>query len=282
VAGDGPLACTIAQFLVGSGTEVVLAAPGPRLLPGTGAVLDSSVGKRLASLGCGIVAGAVIQRVVPGWDAESGTAVTLSDGSTHTVDAVIACPRRIASAALLGGRKLGIERGGDGRIATGRQFATGAPGVYAIGGVREPGLSPELCQLDGEAVADIFLGRESGGPSAAAHAIHRLPGAAWAGVEREDAEAAGLAVRTGFADLKSTLSARMGRASEGFVLLLAETATGEILGVQAVATDAAELVSHVVWAMRLEYTVWDLAGLAAPWPSLGEAVILAARAACGE
>ncbi len=282
IAGDGPLACTLAQYLCERDAGVVLAASGPRLLPGAGAALDSSVGKRLASLGCGIAPGAAIQRVVPGWDAESGNAVTLSDGSTHTVDAVIGCPRRAASVAMQGGRKLGIERGGDGRIITDRRFGTGAPGVYAIGGVREPDLSPELCRADGEALADMLLGSESAGPSAGAHAIHRLPGAAWAGIEREDAEAAGLSVRAGFADLKATLCSRMGRASEGFVQILAETETGEILGVQAVAPDAAELVAPVVHAMRLEFTVHDLAGLAAPWPSLGEAVMLAARAACGE
>jgi len=70
--------------------------------------------------------------------------------------------------------------------------------------------------------------------------------------------------------------------SEGFVKVLADPQTGEILGAHIIGAEATELISEYSLAMTLEATIDEVHATIHPHPTLGEAVMEAAAAASGE
>jgi dihydrolipoamide dehydrogenase len=64
--------------------------------------------------------------------------------------------------------------------------------------------------------------------------------------------------------------------SEGFVKVLADPATGEILGAHIIGAEATELISEYSLAMTLEATIDEVHATIHPHPTLGEAMMEAA------
>lgn len=70
--------------------------------------------------------------------------------------------------------------------------------------------------------------------------------------------------------------------AEGFVRLLADERTGEVLGAQLVCGHASELIGQIAAAMQAEACVEDLADLISPHPSVGECIMEAAAGLLGK
>ena len=94
-----------------------------------------------------------------------------------------------------------------------------------------------------------------------------------------DARASGVEISVGVAPLEENTAAILRNDTDGFVKVVADRATGEILGVHFAGAGATEAVATAALAMRQELTVDDLADQAAPMPSLAKALEVAARAA---
>jgi dihydrolipoamide dehydrogenase len=70
--------------------------------------------------------------------------------------------------------------------------------------------------------------------------------------------------------------------ADGFVKVLSDPATGEILGAHIIGAEATELIAEFSLAMNLEATVEEIHGTIHPHPTFGEAVMEAAAATSGE
>ena len=70
--------------------------------------------------------------------------------------------------------------------------------------------------------------------------------------------------------------------SEGFVKVLSDESTGEILGVHIVSSDATELIAEFGLAMTMEATIDEIHGTIHAHPTLSEALAEAAAATYGE
>jgi len=67
--------------------------------------------------------------------------------------------------------------------------------------------------------------------------------------------------------------------TDGFAKVVCDKETGEILGVHLVGSQATEVISEAALAIKLECTVEELSGLVHPHPTIGEALMEAARVA---
>ena len=67
--------------------------------------------------------------------------------------------------------------------------------------------------------------------------------------------------------------------TEGFIKIVTDAKTGEILGVHMIGAIATELVAETVLALQLECTAEELAAAIHPHPTISEAMMEAAHAA---
>jgi dihydrolipoamide dehydrogenase len=108
------------------------------------------------------------------------------------------------------------------------------------------------------------------------------PEIATVGLQQHEAESRGRKIKVG----KFAFGA-LGRAlamaeTDGFIKIIADAATDEVLGFSIVGPEASDLISECTLALEMGAFLPDLALTIHPHPTLGEAVMEAAKAALGE
>ena len=89
----------------------------------------------------------------------------------------------------------------------------------------------------------------------------------------------------GHNDCKTAENACAGKASckgHGFVKIIADSKSGEILGVHIVGPEATEMIHEAVIAMQTRSTIRDVAAAIHSHPCLHEVINIAAREMCGK
>ncbi len=100
-------------------------------------------------------------------------------------------------------------------------------------------------------------------------------------MSEEEAKEKGVAYKVGRFPIAASGKAMVVRQSDGFVKVVAEAETGQVLGVHMLAPDAAELIGLCSLAICLEATLDELIETYYPHPTVGEAIREAAMAAKG-
>ena len=169
-------------------------------------------------------------------------------------------------------------------IVTNNKTESSIPGVYAIGDVNGIFNLAHVASAEGiVAVENILKKKEmTVDYNKVPNCIYTSPEMAAAGYNEADA-------RKKFKDIivsKFPLSANGKALAEGentgFIKIIAEAEYGEIVGVHIVAPTATDMISEIVTTMELEGTIYDLAKVIHPHPSLSEIVMEAAHGALGK
>jgi dihydrolipoamide dehydrogenase len=112
-------------------------------------------------------------------------------------------------------------------------------------------------------------------------ATYSRPQVASIGLTSAECEARGLATRVGKFPFQASGKAIINGDTGGFVKVIADAATNEVLGVHMIGAHVTELVAEASAAMLLEATAWELAAAVHPHPTLSEALGEAAMAVEG-
>lgn len=107
--------------------------------------------------------------------------------------------------------------------------------------------------------------------------IFTSPSAASAGMTEVAASEAGHATESRTLELADVPRAIVNRDTRGGIKLVADAATGKVLGVHAVADHAGELMLAATYAIKFGLTVDDLAGTWAPYLTMSESLKLVAQ-----
>ena len=277
ILGEGQRACNLSLLFAQLGTEVTLLSDSPRLLPQADAAVSDFVERELDALGCRLLlddsfAGAEVL--------EDSDEVVVTTGNGDEIIAICAadCGERLPASRRLGLKKLNVQLSpDDGGVVVDRNMETHTPHIFAAGGVLGGPVGPEQARLEGQYVAERVAGERG------AVAPDRLPCgsmavAAWVGLGEEEARSRNTEIGVGYASFDENLAAMLREDAAGFVKVVADRGTGEILGVHVSGSCANEIIGAATLAMRLEYTVSDLARMGAPMPSHMEALESAAAA----
>lgn len=108
------------------------------------------------------------------------------------------------------------------------------------------------------------------------------PEVASVGLTQAQAEAAGRAVRTGKFSFKSSGKALVLGETDGFVKVVADADSDDVLGVHIVGPQATDLISEAGLALVLNATPWEVGRAIHPHPTLSEAIGEAALAVDGD
>jgi dihydrolipoamide dehydrogenase len=126
-------------------------------------------------------------------------------------------------------------------------------------------------------VANILGGKREVDPTRIPRCIWGLTEIGAVGLSEQEARAAGRPVKTGkFPFTYSGAAQAMGN-GDGFVKVVGDSETGEILGVHILGEHATDLIGESVMAMTMEAAVEDLAEVIKPHPTLSENLMEAAK-----
>jgi dihydrolipoamide dehydrogenase len=101
------------------------------------------------------------------------------------------------------------------------------------------------------------------------------------GVTEKEATAAGFSVRKVVFPLSANGKALTMGDSAGFVKILSDSRTNEIIGVHMVGAHVTEMIGGLSLAMRLETTAEELASVIFPHPTISESIVEAAHVLLG-
>jgi len=185
---------------------------------------------------------------------------------------ILAATGRTPNTAGLGLEEIGV-RTEQGRIVTSAEMQSSAPHIYAAGDCTGPHQIVHIAVEQGEVAAHNILHprRPRGGDDRLLTSmVCTDPQVAAAGLTEMEARARGipfLAARYPFADHGKSL---IMEAKDGFVKLLADPKTGEILGGSCVGPLGGELIHEIIAAMSGRMTARDLAAMPHYHPTLAE------------
>ncbi|MBS4846522.1 MAG: dihydrolipoyl dehydrogenase [Burkholderiales bacterium] len=195
------------------------------------------------------------------------------------VEKLIVSIGRVPNTATLDGPAVGLKLDDRGFIEVDDECRTNLPGVWAIGDVVRGPMLAHKAEEEGVAVAERIIGRKAHVdlgliPSV----IYTEPEIAWIGKTEQQLKAEGKEYKTGQVPFAANGRARASDETEGFVKILADAKTDELLGVHIVGVCAGELIAQAAQAMAFRAAAEDLALICQAHPSFSETVKEAALA----
>jgi dihydrolipoamide dehydrogenase len=175
-----------------------------------------------------------------------------------------------------------IELNERGFIKTDDSYMTTSSNIYAIGDVIGPPLLAHKASEEGVAAVEKMAGLKS--------KVHydNIPGCVYCqpeiaslGMTEEQVKEKGYNYSVGKFPFKATGKAVGTGETDGFVKILSDKDTGEILGSHIIGHGATELIAEVAVGRTLETTPYEIAVTSHAHPTLSEAVMEAALAAMG-
>jgi dihydrolipoamide dehydrogenase len=183
----------------------------------------------------------------------------------------------------LGLEKVGVKIDPKGFIPVDRQMRTSVPSIYAIGDVAGGPMLAHKAYKEADVVAEVIAGHAAEMDTNVVPAvIFTDPEVATVGLSQPEAEKQGRKVRVGKFPFAALARATTQLETDGFVKLVADEATGELLGMGAVGVGATDIISEGGLALEMGAFLPDVALTIHPHPTLGESVMEAAKAALGE
>ena len=272
IVGGGVISVEFASVFGALGTKVTIVEAMPRILPGMDKEISQNLKMILKKRGIDIYAGALVQKVEK---TENGFACVFTEKEKeHTVEAAAllsAVGRAANTDGLLGeGVTLEMNRG---RIVVDNAFATSMEHVYAVGDVI-PGIQlAHSATAQGLYVAGKLAGKEEDSRlDLVPGCVYTSPEIASVGITEDEAKEKGISVKVGKVMMSANGKSLISKEERGFVKILADEATDEIVGVQMMCARATDMIGEFVTAMANHMTAKDLRKGMRAHPTYNEAV----------
>ncbi|MEJ6674859.1 MAG: dihydrolipoyl dehydrogenase [Polaribacter sp.] len=180
----------------------------------------------------------------------------------------------------LGLEKIGIEVNERGQVAVNDHLQTNIDTVYAIGDVVKGAMSAHKAEEEGVVVAEYLAGEKPHiNYNLIPGIVYTWPEAAAVGKTEAELKEAKIEYKAGKFQMRALGRSRASGDIDGFVKVLADKNTDEILGVHMVGARVADLIMEAAVAMEFRASAEDLARICHGHPTYSEAVKEAAKAA---
>lgn len=180
----------------------------------------------------------------------------------------------------LGLEKLNIEMTSQGKVVVNRHYQTSCPGVYAIGDIVHGPMLAHKAMEEAVVVAEYISGQLAHVNYGIIPAvIYTLPEVASVGKTEEELKEAGIVYKVGKFPFSATSRAKTMGETTGFVKILTNARTDEILGAHIIGDAAGAMIAEVAMAMEFDASAEDIARSCHAHPTFSEAIKEAAWAA---
>ncbi len=206
------------------------------------------------------------------------------DGATETLEAdrVLVSVGRKPSLSGIDAKVLGLALGSRGEITVDDQMRTNLPGVYAIGDAVGGQLLAHKAEDEGIIAVEVIAGQNSHMHYDAMPAIvYTTPEVASVGLTEEQLKASGRPYKVGSFPYSANARARTAGDATGFVKLIADAETDQLLGAHIIGPSASELLAELTLTIEFRGSSEDIARTIHPHPTLSETTREAALAVLG-
>ncbi len=205
-----------------------------------------------------------------------------TDGKTVEFkgDYVLVAVGRAAYTQGLGLENVGITPDKRGKIQVDKHLQTNVPGIYAIGDVIDGAMLAHKAEEEGTFVVESIAGQKPHiNYNLIPGVVYTWPEVAGVGQTEEQLKEAGRAYKVGNFPFKASGRARASMDLDGFVKVLADKNTDEILGVHMIGPRAADMIAEAVVAMEYRASAEDISRMSHAHPTFTEALKEACLAA---
>src|SRR6266851_1619503 len=282
VIGGGVVGMEFAAMFAALGSKVTVLEMLPQVLAMVDADLVSVYSKHLAGLGGEIHTDSKVSEVVR---QNGGLQVQFStggEGGAVDADQVLLAVGRVPYTQGLDAEKAGVKLD-RGRVVVDDHLRTTADHVWAIGDVIGGIMLAHVASYEGVCAVENIAGHTDRVPDyhAAPNCIYTEPEIAHVGLGEKEAKDKGLEVRVGrFPFAASGRALTLGQ-SEGFVKVIADAGSGQLLGAHIIGPRATDLIGEATLAIQNGLTLEQLDLTIHAHPTLPESLMEAALAAQG-
>lgn len=171
----------------------------------------------------------------------------------------------------LGLDKAGVKVDNRGKIETDDHLQTNVAGIYAIGDVVKGAMLAHKAEEEGTFVAETIAGQKPHiNYNLIPGVVYTWPEVAAVGYTEEQLKEQGKKYKSGMFPFKASGRARASMDTDGFVKVLADEATDEILGVHMIGPRVADMIAEAVVAMEYRASAEDISRMSHAHPTFTE------------
>lgn len=284
IVGGGAIGCEWASMLSDFGCEVTIVEFMPRILPPEDEEISSELARLFKKRKIKVLTDA---KVLPEtFSVKDGLATIVIDraGKQETVSAekiLVSVGREPATDDLgLEATEVKMNRG---YIQVDESMRTAEPNLFAIGDAIGGLQLAHVASHEGMIAAETIAGHHPM-PINYDHVprcTYTRPEVASVGITEAEAKARGYEVKTGKFSFRAIGKALVNGEVDGFVKVITDSATNDLLGVHMIGPHVTDLISEAGLAHVLNATAWEIAHSIHPHPTLSEAIGEAALAVDG-
>ena len=281
IIGGGVIGIELGQVYLRLGAKVSVVEYMDRIIPGMDASLSKELTKVFKKQGMKFYVSHKVQSVERNGDAVTVQAEN-SKGETITLEgdyALVSVGRRPYTDGL-GAENAGVKLSDKGMVEVNDHLQTNIPNIYAIGDVVRGAMLAHKAEEEGAMVAEILAGQKPHiNYNLIPGVVYTWPEVAAVGQTEEQLKASGVDYKAGSFPFKALGRARASGDLDGFVKILADAKTDEVLGVHMIGARCADLIAEAVVAMEFKASAEDISRMSHAHPTFAEAIKEAALAA---
>ncbi len=280
VIGSGVTGVEFVHMFTSLGSEVTLIVSRQQVLPNKDPEAAAALENKFLDQGVNLLKGARATLIERSGDE---IVVKCGDGRVASGSHALVAIGSIPNSDNLGLQNTAVELDELGHIKVDHNLLTAEPGVYAAGDLSGRLPLSSVAIMQGHKIAEHALGMHRDRPhrhidyDTAASAVFTEPEIAEVGLAEAQAFATGRKIRVTKVPFNSNARALIDESPHGFVKIVSDPMTGQVLGGCIVGKHAAEIISVLALAVTAELRVQDIAESLFVYPSLCEAISEAAE-----
>ena len=272
VIGAGVIGLELGSVWRRLGADVTVLEALPAFLGAADEALAKEAAKVFKKQGLDIHLGVKINEVKT---SKNGVTIAYADkdGNAQTLEAdrLIVSVGRVPNTDNLGLESIGLKANERGFIDVDDHCRTSVPNVYAIGDVVRGPMLAHKAEDEGVLVAEVIDGQKPHiDYNCIPWVIYTEPEIAWVGKTEQQLKAEGREIKKGQFPFSINGRALGIAKSDGFVKMIADAKTDELLGVHIISANASDLIAEAVVAMEFKAASEDIGRICHPHPSLSE------------
>ncbi|NAS13055.1 dihydrolipoyl dehydrogenase [Poritiphilus flavus] len=281
IIGGGVIGLELGQVYKRLGAEVTVVEFMDRIIPGMDASLSKELMKVLKKQKMKFLLSHKVKSVE-----RKGKEITVKADNAKGEEVVLKGDYCLVSVGRrpytegLNAEAAGVKIDDHGRVEVNEHLQTATPNIYAIGDVIRGAMLAHKAEEEGTMVAEILAGQKPHiDYNLIPGVVYTWPEVAAVGKTEEELKEAGVAYKVGQFPMRALGRSRASMDIDGFVKILADASTDEVLGVHMIGARCADLITEAVTAMEFRASAEDISRMSHAHPTYAEAVKEAALAA---
>ncbi|MBC9797514.1 dihydrolipoyl dehydrogenase [Sinomicrobium weinanense] len=281
IIGGGVIGLELGQVYKRLGAEVSVVEFMDRIIPGMDGALSKELTKVLKKQGFKFYTSHKVKEVT-----RDGDKVIVKADDKKDKELVLEGDYCLVSVGRrpytdgLNAEAAGVKINERGQVEVNDHLQTSAANIYAIGDVIKGAMLAHKAEEEGVFVAETLAGQKPHiDYNLIPGVVYTWPEVAAVGKTEEQLKEAGVNYKVGQFPMRALGRSRASMDTDGFVKILADAATDEVLGVHMIGARTADLIAEGVTAMEYRASAEDIARMSHAHPTYAEAVKEAALAA---